>query len=157
MVGIGYDIHRITDGEYIVLGGINIPCNFKIIAHSDGDVLIHAIIDALLGAASLGDIGDHFPDTDMKYKNISSSYLLSKTKKLLDEKNLKIVNIDSTIILEAPKLKNYKTEIKQNIASILELDLEQISVKATTNEKLGHIGNSESIASIAVCQIEKLN
>ncbi len=156
MVGIGYDIHQIINGEYIILGGIKIPCEFKTIAHSDGDVLIHSIIDALLGAASLGDIGTHFPDTDIRYKNINSCNLLLKTKEMIENKKLKIINIDATIILEKPKLTQYKKQIIINIAKILNLKEEQVSIKATTNEKLGHIGNSKGIAVFSICELQKI-
>ncbi len=153
MVGIAYDIHRLVTGEYLILGGVHIESEFKTIAHSDGDVLLHAIIDALLGAASLGDIGEHFPDTDLQYKNINSQELLLATKKILDENKLKIINIDATIILEKPNLKKYKLIIKENIAKLLNLQANQVSIKATTNEKLGSIGASEAIATLATCQL----
>lgn len=157
MVGIAYDIHRLAAGESLILGGIKIESEIGTIAHSDGDVLIHSIIDALLGAASLGDIGEHFPDTDPAYKNINSQELLITIKKLLVKNNLKIINIDTTIILEKPNLKKYKLAIKNNIASLLDLLPNQVSIKATTNEKLGSIGAGKAIAALATCQLELLD
>ncbi len=157
MVGIGYDIHRLKQGETLILGGVSVPSPAGTVAHSDGDVLAHAIIDALLGAASLGDIGDHFPDTDEKYKNANSIELLIFIHNFIKNQRYKIVNIDTTIVLEKPKLAHYKSEIRANLAKALELDMCQVSVKATTNERLGNIGNNEGIAALAVCQLDYLN
>ncbi len=154
MVGFGYDVHRLADGESFILGGVSIDSSIGTIAHSDGDILIHAIIDALLGAAGLGDIGDHFPDTDIKYKNIDSTILLSKTLDLLATYNLNIVNIDAEIVLEKPKLAAYKIEIKENLAKLCGLSTNRVNIKATTNEKMGYIGRGEGVAVYAVCQIE---
>ena len=154
MVGFGYDIHRLAFGEELILGGIKIPSELGTVAHSDGDVLVHAIIDALLGASSLGDIGEYFPDNDIKYKDINSCSLLREVKLMIDNKNLQIVNIDTTIVLERPKLLAFKQEIKKNLASILELQENQVSIKATTNEKLGELGNNEGIVVFAICELK---
>jgi len=155
MVGIGYDIHKLAKGESLILGGIKIESEIGTVAHSDGDVLIHSIIDALLGAASLGDIGDYFPDTSPKYKNIDSTELLLTVKEMLDKNGYSIVNIDATVVLEKPKLSDYKLTIKNNLAKILDISEKQINIKATTNEKLDSIGNSEAIAVFSVCQLGK--
>jgi 2-C-methyl-D-erythritol 2,4-cyclodiphosphate synthase len=155
MVGFGYDVHRLADGESFVLGGVSIDSSIGTVAHSDGDVLIHAIIDALLGAAGLGDIGDHFPDTDNKYKNIDSTILLRKTLELLETYNLYIVNIDAEIVLEKPKLSAYKLIIKDNLSKLCCLSERKVNIKATTNEKMGYLGRGEGVAVYAVCQIEE--
>lgn len=155
MVGFGYDIHRLEADNSLILGGITIDSPIGTIAHSDGDVLIHAIIDALLGASGLGDIGELFPDTDMKYKNISSVALLENVMELITKSAYDIINIDCQIVLEAPKLKRYKSEIKKNIARICQLSNEnRVSIKATTHEKLGPLGKSEGIAVYAIAQLE---
>jgi 2-C-methyl-D-erythritol 2,4-cyclodiphosphate synthase len=153
MVGIGYDIHKLAPNQNLILGGINIISDKGTIAHSDGDVLIHSIIDAMLGAAGLGDIGDHFPDNDSKYKNIDSCKLLDIVYKWVLQKNFQIVNIDATIVLEHPKLQSYKLEIKNNLAKILNINPDKINIKATTNEKLDSIGANNSIAVYSVCQL----
>ena len=155
MVGIGYDIHRVEQGQTLILGGIKIESDIGTIAHSDGDVLIHSIIDALLGAASLGDIGDYFPDTSPKYKNIDSTELLLTVNSMLIENEYTIINIDATIVLEKPKLSNYKLTIKNNLAKILSLSENQINIKATTNETLDSVGNSKAIAVFSICQLER--
>lgn len=155
MVGIGYDIHRLAAGKPLILGGIKIDSSLGTIAHSDGDVLVHSIIDALLGAAALGDIGEHFPDTDDKYKDVDSCQLLSIVNGMLIKQNLRIVNIDATIVLETPKLAKYKSLIKDNLAKILGILEQQINIKATTNEKLDSTGRGEAIAVYSICQLEK--
>ena len=158
-IGQGYDLHRLIPKEKcsnkeLLLGGIVIPFTKSLEGHSDADVLIHAIIDSLLGAASLGDIGDHFPPSDDKYKNADSLVLLKAVKKLLDQKNFKIINIDSTVIAEAPKLGPHKKEMQKKLAETLALDIEQVNVKATTTEGLGEIGKEEAIAAMAVSLLE---
>ena len=150
-VGIGYDIHAFAttadEGDnHIMLGGIKIPCKYKIIAHSDGDVLIHALVDAILGAIAAGDIGDYFPDNNKKYHNTDSVLFLEKAQQLLLEKGLNIVNIDANIITQEPKITPYKIVIRKNLANFLNIDINQISIKATTSEKLGFIGRKEGIA-----------
>lgn len=149
-IGIGYDIHRLRKGRKLILGGTEIPYSKGLLGHSDADVLLHAISDALLGASNLGDIGQHFPDTDPKYKNISSRIILKKVYQLIRKKGYKIENIDSVIIAEEPKLAPYIPQMKKNIAKILEITDEKVSIKAKTNEKLGYLGKKQAIAAQAV-------
>jgi 2-C-methyl-D-erythritol 2,4-cyclodiphosphate synthase len=154
MVGIGYDIHQLKSGNPLILGGIEIQSEIGTIAHSDGDVLIHSVIDALLGAACLGDIGDYFPDTDAKFKNANSAELLKTIYEIIRKKELKVVNIDATIVLEKPKLADYKLKIKENLAKLLDISVNQVNIKATTNEKLDSIGNKNAIAVFSICQLK---
>ncbi len=149
-VGFGYDVHKLTNERKLILGGVNIPSEKGALGHSDADVLLHAICDALLGAAALGDIGKHFPDTDPKYKNISSLLLLEEVGKLLAKEGYAINNIDSTILLETPKILKYSAEMIKNIADVLNISPKQISVKATTSEGMGFVGTQEGIACYAV-------
>jgi 2-C-methyl-D-erythritol 2,4-cyclodiphosphate synthase len=153
-VGQGIDFHMLDKGRNLWLGGIKIPSEKGCIAHSDGDVLLHAICDALLGAAGLSDIGHYFPDSDNKFKNIDSKILLKRTNVFLREKGYKVVNIDSTICLEKPKISSYIPEMKRVISEILETTPEDISIKATTTEKLGFIGREEGIAALAAVLIK---
>ena len=155
-VGIGYDAHQLVTGKDLVLGGVKIPHEKGLLGHSDADVLVHSIMDAILGAAALGDIGQYFPDTDAQYKGISSLELLKKVAKLLEEHRFVIENIDSTIIAENPKLKPYFQEMTRNIAEALELNLDQVSVKATTEERLGFTGREEGIVAQAICSLTKM-
>ncbi len=155
-VGMGYDVHKLVEGRELILGGVNIPYERGLLGHSDADVLLHAIMDALLGAAALGDIGKHFPDTDQKYKGISSIKLLQHVGKLLDEHLYIIENIDATIIAQQPKMRPYIEEMQENIAKALNLEVDQVNVKATTEEGLGFTGTGEGISSQAICAIEKL-
>lgn len=148
---MGYDVHRLTEGRDMIIGGVKIPYEKGLLGHSDADVLLHAISDALLGAAALGDIGKHFPDTDPAYKGISSLYLLGKVGELLEEKGFLIENIDATIIAQAPKMRPYIDDMRINIAQALGVDVEQINVKATTEEGLGFTGRGEGISSQAIC------
>jgi 2-C-methyl-D-erythritol 2,4-cyclodiphosphate synthase len=152
-VGFGYDVHQLEKGRKFILGGIHIPSEIGPVAHSDGDVLIHAICDALLGAACLGDIGVHFPDNSAEYKDIDSKILLKEVVMLLEENGFKVVNVDSTISLEKPKLINYIPAMQQILSHILEIDPTCVSIKATTTEKLGFIGRHEGIAAQAVALI----
>lgn len=154
-IGQGYDVHRLVEGRKLILGGVEIPHETGLLGHSDADVLLHAISDALLGAAALGDIGRHFPDTDDKYKGINSLILLSEVGKLLDKEGFTINNIDATVIAQAPKLAPHIDKMRQNIASALELDVEYVSVKATTEEGLGFTGMKQGIAASAVCIINE--
>ncbi len=149
-IGQGYDVHRLTEGRKLILGGVEIPYEKGLLGHSDADVLIHAVMDALLGAAALGDIGQHFPDTDPAYKGISSIELLGKVGSLLEEKGYVIENIDATIIAQRPKLASYRPQMEENIAEALHLDPSRVSVKATTEEGLGFTGSGEGIASQAI-------
>lgn len=154
-IGFGYDVHQLAGGRKLILGGIEIPSDKGPVAHSDGDVLIHAICDALLGAISLRDIGFHFPDDSDEFKGISSKILLQKTLHLLKSKHYKIGNVDATICLQRPKLKDYIEQMKENLADTLETDKENVSVKATTTEKLGIFGKEKGIAAYAVVLISK--
>ena len=153
-VGHGYDVHRLKTGRALILGGVNIPYDLGLDGHSDADVLTHAIMDALLGAAAAGDIGKLFPDNDEAFRGISSLELLRRVKLHLAEKNYKIVNVDATIIAQAPKLSPYREAMRENLAKVMEVDVEQVSVKATTEEHLGFTGKGEGIAAHAVCLIE---
>lgn len=152
-VGIGYDVHRMVAGRPLVLGGVNIPFEKGLLGHSDADVLTHAIMDALLGAARAGDIGRYFPDSDRQYKGIKSLVLLSRVRQVLEEKNLAIVNIDSVIVAQLPKLAPYIAEMIANVAAALGLEPEQVNVKATTTEGLGITGAGEGMAAYAVALI----
>lgn len=154
-IGNGYDVHALAEGESLWLGGIKIEHEKGTIAHSDGDVLIHAICDALLGALALGDIGKHFPDTSSEFKNIDSKILLKKCSELIVSKGYSIVNIDSTICAQRPKLKDHIEGMRKCLANVLDIDYDQISVKATTTEKLGFVGREEGISSYAVVLLEK--
>ena len=149
-IGHGYDVHRFGDGEFIVLGGIKIPHDHGLIAHSDGDVLIHALCDALLGSIAAGDIGQHFPDTEKKYKNIDSSYLLDITNKVLHRDEYFVGNIDITIVAQSPKMASHIDAMRKHLASVLDITISQINIKATTTEKLGFTGRCEGIAVHAI-------
>ena len=152
-VGMGYDVHKLVEGRDLILGGVKIPHTLGLLGHSDADVLLHAIMDALLGAAALGDIGKHFPDTDPKYKGISSIKLLEHVAKLIEEKGYVVENIDATIIAQKPKMRPYIEEMEQNIAAALHIDVSQINVKATTEEGLGFTGMEQGISSQAICAL----
>ena len=153
-VGMGYDVHKLVEGRKLILGGVDIPYEKGLLGHSDADVLIHAIMDALLGASKLGDIGVLFPDTDPKYKGISSITLLKYVKEEMEKKNIRIVNIDSIIVAQKPKMRPYIAEMEENIAKALNIKVDDINVKATTEEELGFTGSGEGISSKAVCMIE---
>lgn len=150
-IGMGYDVHRLVTDRKLIIGGVCIPFHKGLLGHSDADVLLHAIMDALLGAAALGDIGKHFPDTDIRFKGISSMLLLSEVKKLLDSKGYKIENLDATIIAEKPKMAPHIPNIIENISKALSIDPSKINVKATTEEGLGFTGQGEGIASQCIC------
>lgn len=154
-VGIGYDVHRLGEGLPFFLGGVKIPHSKGAVGHSDADVLIHAICDALLGAANLGDIGKHFPDNSDEFKGIDSKILLKRTQDLIHKKNYKIVNIDSVVMLEKPKILPFVEGMKAVLAKVLEIDVDQISVKATTTEGLSFVGKEKGIAAQAVVLISK--
>ena len=154
-VGQGYDVHRFGDGDHIILGGVSIPYTQGLIAHSDGDVVLHALSDAILGAAALGDIGKHFPDTDPQFKGANSRVLLRHVYKVVQDKGYKLINADITIIAQAPKMSPHTAAMCQNIADDLQVDVDAINVKATTTEKLGFEGRKEGIAVQAVVLIEK--
>ena len=154
-IGHGYDVHRFADGEYIIIGGIKIPYEKKLEAHSDGDVLSHAIADALLGACGERDIGYFFPDTDERFKNANSLNLLSEVKKIISKKGYDICNIDSTIIAQSPKMAPHIDGMRTNLSNALGINKEDINVKATTEEKLGFTGRKEGISAHAVCLIKR--
>lgn len=156
MVGIGYDIHRLSENRELYLGGVKIEFDKGSVGHSDGDVLLHAICDALLGAANLGDIGQYFPPDDNKYKNISSNEILTKTSKFLEKSGLFAKNIDAVVIAEAPKILPYVNAMKKNIATILKISENSISIKGKTNEGMGEIGEGKAIAVWAICEIESI-
>lgn len=152
-VGMGYDVHRLVENRELIVGGVKIPYERGLLGHSDADVLLHAIMDALLGAAAMGDIGKHFPDTDPAYKGISSLELLGKVGELLEEKCFLIENIDATIIAQAPKMRPYIEEMREKIAGTLGISIEQVNVKATTEEGLGFTGSGEGISAQAICML----
>lgn len=152
-IGMGYDVHRLVEGRELILGGVTIPYQQGLLGHSDADVLLHAVMDALLGAAALGDIGKHFPDTDPAYKGISSVMLLEKVGALLEEQGVLIENIDATIIAQAPKMRPYIDTMRENIAKALGIEPGQVNVKATTEEGLGFTGSGEGISSQAICLV----
>ena len=155
-VGMGYDVHKLVEGRKLILGGVEIPYEKGLLGHSDADVILHAIMDALLGAAALGDIGKHFPDNDDRYKGISSIELLKQVGKLLDDNHYIIENIDGTIIAQEPKMRPYIDDMRNNIADALGLDINQVNVKATTEEGLGFTGKSEGISSQAITSISSI-
>ena len=150
-VGMGYDVHRLVEGRDLIVGGVKIPYEKGLLGHSDADVLLHAISDALLGAAALGDIGKHFPDTDPKFKGADSRVLLREVCRLLDEAGYRVENVDATIIAQAPKMRPHIDTMRQNIADDLGISISQINVKATTEEGLGFTGTGEGISSQAIC------
>lgn len=152
-IGHGYDVHRFAENRDLILGGVKIPYELGLLGHSDADVLVHAIMDSLLGAAALGDIGKLFPDTDQSYKGADSMVLLAKVCDVLKENGYSIGNIDSTVIAQKPKLKDYIMLMRENIAKVCNIDISQVSVKATTEEKLGFTGRLEGISAHAVCII----
>lgn len=154
-IGNGYDVHKLVEGRKLILGGVEIPHTKGVLGHSDGDVLIHAIMDAMLGALALGDIGQHFPDTDMKYENIDSTILLTRVKELIAERGYRVINLDSIIVLQNPKVKPYIEAMRKRVAEVLEIDIDQVSVKATTEEKLGFTGDESGVKSYCVVLLEK--
>jgi len=154
-VGIGYDIHRLIEGRKLYLGAVEIPYIKGLLGHSDGDALIHAICDALLGALSLGDIGEHFPDTEPKYQGIASSQLLKVVKEMVDKSGYKINNLDLIVVAQEPKLLPFKKQIKEKICGLLNLNEDLVNIKAKTNEGLGAVGNKEAIATYAVASLAR--
>ncbi|MBQ1335430.1 MAG: 2-C-methyl-D-erythritol 2,4-cyclodiphosphate synthase [Selenomonadaceae bacterium] len=154
--GMGYDVHRLVEGRKLILGGVEVPHSLGLLGHSDADVLLHAISDALLGAAALGDIGRHFPDTDPAFEGADSRKLLAKVVELIGEKGYRVGNVDATIVAQKPKLMPFIPQMNENIARVLGVDPDQVNVKATTEEKLGFTGSEEGISAYAVAGIEKL-
>lgn len=155
-IGQGYDVHRLVEGRRLIIGGVDIPYEKGLLGHSDADVLLHAVMDALLGAAALGDIGQHFPDSDERYKGISSIALLKKVGKILQENGYMIENIDSTVIAQRPKFLPYRPQMAENIAAALGIEKEQVSVKATTEEGLGFTGTGEGISAQAIALLSSV-
>ncbi|PID29281.1 MAG: 2-C-methyl-D-erythritol 2,4-cyclodiphosphate synthase [Candidatus Cloacimonadota bacterium] len=155
-IGYGYDVHKLTEGRPLILGGINIPYEKGLLGHSDADVLVHAVADAILGALALGDIGQHFPDTDSNYKNADSMELLRHVCELMKEKGYKLGNMDSTVCAQRPKLKDFIPEIRKRFAEVIGCDISQVSVKATTEEKMGITGNGQGMTAHAVVLLEKI-
>lgn len=155
-IGFGYDVHQLVENRKLILGGVYIPYKTGLLGHSDADVLVHAIMDSILGALSLGDIGKHFPDTDLEYKDIDSMILLGRVQKIMKDSGYEIGNIDSTVSAQAPKLAPYIDEMRMNISKVLETSIDNISVKATTTEKLGFVGRQEGIATDSVCLLKKI-
>lgn len=156
-VGMGYDVHKLVEGRKLILGGVEIPYEKGLLGHSDADVLVHAIMDALLGAAALGDIGKHFPDTDPAYKGADSLKLLEHVGKLLDDNNMLVGNIDATIIAQRPKMAPHIETMRKNVAERLGIDVNQVNIKATTEEGLGFTGTGEGISSQAICLLETVS
>lgn len=156
-IGQGYDVHAFTAGDHVTLGGEKIPHGHGILAHSDGDVLLHAICDALLGAAGLGDIGMHFPDTDPRWKGADSRAFVRHARELLKERDYVVVNVDSTVICEAPRLGKYREAMRANIAADLGVNITRVNIKATTSEKMGFIGRAEGLACQAIALIEHIS
>ena len=154
-IGTGYDVHRLVEGRKLILGGVDIPYEKGLLGHSDADVLVHAIMDALLGAAALGDIGLHFPDSDPAYKGADSLSLAGHVSRILEENGWTIENVDSTVIAQAPKLRPYIDQMRTNIAGALRIDVTKVSVKATTEEHLGFTGRKEGLSCHAVCLLEE--
>lgn len=154
-IGHGYDVHRLTEGRKLILGGVEIPWEKGLDGHSDADVLLHAVMDAMLGAAALGDIGKHFPDTDASYKGIDSMVLLKRVKQVVAKKGYVLSNLDVTVIAQRPKLAPHIPQMREQIAGCLDVDLDQINIKATTEEHLGFTGRGEGISCHAVCLLEK--
>ena len=156
-IGFASDIHRLVEGRKLILAGVHIPAPFGELAHSDGDVVYHAVAESILGALALGDLGKHFPDSDMKYKDMDSSIILSEVVKMMKEKNFKVGNIDISITLETPKLKDYIFDMRKNLAHYLETDINNVSVKAGTNEKLDALGRGEAVKAEAIVLLEETN
>lgn len=156
-IGYGYDVHRLVEGRKLIIGGVQINYKLGLLGHSDADVLLHAVMDSILGAAALGDIGSHFPDTDEKYSGISSLKLLKEISYLINQKKYVIINLDATIIAQKPKMRPHIDAMRKNIADCLNIDIDCVNVKATTEEGLGFTGHEEGIAANCVCLIEKIN
>ena len=156
-IGSGVDFHQMVEGRELWIGGVNIPHHKGALGHSDADVLLHAVCDAMLGALSLGDIGTHFPDTDNAYKNIDSKILLKKTADLIREQGYYIINIDTTLCLQSPKIKNYVDAMRETIAGVLQIEIKDISIKATTTEKMGFVGREEGLMAYATVLLKKFD
>lgn len=156
-IGQGYDVHAFTTGDHVTLGGVKIPFTHGVLAHSDGDVLLHAVCDALLGAAGLGDIGMHFPDTDPRWKGTDSRSFVRHVRDLLKERDYVVVNVDATVVSEAPRIGKYREAMRTNIAADLGVNITRVNIKATTSEKMGFIGRGEGLACQAIALIEHIS
>jgi 2-C-methyl-D-erythritol 2,4-cyclodiphosphate synthase len=156
-IGHGYDVHRLVEERDLILGGVKIPHTHGLLGHSDADVLVHAVMDALIGAMGLGDIGKHFPDTDEKYRGISSILLLEHTKELLDKEGYRVINVDATVIAQKPKLMPFIAKMCENVASVFNTALENVNIKATTEERLGFTGTEQGISCHAVVLLERIS
>jgi 2-C-methyl-D-erythritol 2,4-cyclodiphosphate synthase len=154
MIGLGFDVHRLAPNETLVLGGVEIPSEIGTVAHSDGDVILHALVDALLGAVSMGDIGEHFPDTDMRWKEASSSVFVEHAVQMLTNAGYRIINVDATLVLQSPKILPFKQQMRENMAQMCGLPIERVSVKATTSEHLGYAGRKEGVHAWVVCEVQ---
>lgn len=154
MVGFGFDVHRLEPGRPLILGGVEIPSPHGTVAHSDGDVVFHALVDALLGALALGDIGEHFPDTDPRWKGAASSLFVEHAVGLVRSTGHRIINIDCTLVLESPKILPFKLQMRENMARLCGLPLERVAVKATTSERMGYIGRREGVHAFVVCEVQ---
>lgn len=154
MVGFGFDVHRLAEGQTLVLAGVEIPSPIGTVAHSDGDVIFHALVDALLGAIALGDIGEHFPDTDPRWKGAASSQFVEHAVALLREGGYRIINVDCTLVLESPKILPFKPQMRENIAQLCGLPLERVAVKATTSERMGYVGRKEGVHAFVACEVQ---
>ncbi|MEW9094562.1 MAG: 2-C-methyl-D-erythritol 2,4-cyclodiphosphate synthase [Clostridiaceae bacterium] len=155
-IGMGYDVHRLVEGRKLIIGGVEIPYEKGLLGHSDADVLLHALMDSILGAAALGDIGKHFPDKDDSYKDISSVKLLKEVKKIVENKGYKVANIDSTIIAQSPKMAPYIEEMRMKVSETLDISVDMINIKATTEEGLGFTGSGEGISAQSICLLSKI-
>lgn len=155
-VGMGYDVHRLVPGRKLVLGGVTIPFEKGLLGHSDADVLVHAICDALLGAAGMGDIGQHFPDSDIRYKDVRSLNLLETTAAMLRQNGFQIINIDTTIVAQAPRLSGFRPEMQKNVAEAAGIPFESVNIKATTTEGMGSIGREEGMSAMCIALIESI-
>lgn len=155
-IGHGYDVHKLTENRKLILGGVDIPYEKGLLGHSDADVLLHAIMDSLLGATALGDIGKHFPDSDSKFKDADSMKLLEEVKNLLSDKGYSVINIDATVIAQSPKLAPYINIMRENVAKTLNIDIDKVNIKATTEEHLGFTGEGAGISAHSVCLIEEM-
>ncbi len=156
MVGFGFDVHRLAEGESLVLAGVTIPSPIGTVAHSDGDVVLHALVDALLGALALGDIGEHFPDSDPQWKGASSDRFVRHAVDLVRNAGCRIVNVDATLVLESPKILPYKEQMRANIAEMCGLPLERVAMKATTSERIGYVGRKEGVHAYVICEVQPL-
>ncbi|MDZ4746352.1 MAG: 2-C-methyl-D-erythritol 2,4-cyclodiphosphate synthase [bacterium] len=154
MIGLGYDVHRLAEGESLVLGGVRIPSETGTVAHSDGDVILHALVDALLGALALGDIGEHFPDTDPQWKGSASSVFVEHAVKLVREQGFRIINIDITLVLQSPKILPFKLQMREAVAAMTDMPLNRVSIKATTSENIGFAGRGEGVQAWCICEIQ---